>query len=177
MEVATLPSIKTEQKQKNRYKQDNPNPKPQFFWVIMILFGTFAVFMTWIVYDDDGNPDIDPARKVEIDDYARRLESAEQYALIAKIEGYYPCESCEKEKIVFLKAGEVWKYGVTINGEKGRYPKGLPDSRLRYFGQFIGNLVQCLVEEKRKIIYYPILPENLAREIKLKRPPGNPQDR
>jgi hypothetical protein len=143
----------------------------------MILFGTFAVFMAWIVYDNDGNPDIDPARKVEIDDYAKRLESAEQYALIVKEDGMYACESCIEKKDVFLKKGEIWKYGVTINGQQGRYPKGLPDNRLFYYIQFTGNLLLCLVEEKRKIVYYPILPENLAREIKLKRPPGNPQDR
>jgi hypothetical protein len=174
MEVATLPLADLTHKQIDKYKKKHENPNPQFFWVIMILFDISAVFMAWIVYDDDGNPDIDPARKIEIDDYVRRLENAEQYALITKEDGMYACESCENEKTIFLKAGEVWKYGVTINGEKGRYPNGLPDNRLRYFGQLTDNLVLCLIEEKKKIIYYPILPENLAREIKLKRPPGNP---
>lgn len=133
--------------------------------------------MSWIVYDDEGKPDIPFDRKQELDDYIRKLEIAEQYMLYATEDGFYACESCGEEKSIFLKNGEVWKYGVTINGEKGRYPSGLPDSRLNYMIQFRGNLILCLTEEKRKIIYYPILPENLARDKKLNRPPGNSQDR
>ncbi len=174
MEVEVAPLI---QKKKKKDKLKKEQRSPQTFWVVMILFSIFAVFMSWIVYDDEGKPDIPLDRKQELDDYAEKLEIAEQYMLYATEDGNYVCVSCGEEKRIFLKKGEVWKYGVTTNGEKGRYPAGLPDNRLNYIVQFRGNLTICLVEEKRKIIYYPILPENVARDKKLNRPPGNSQDR
>jgi len=101
----------------------------------------------------------------------------EQYALVARVSGWYPCYNCGTETKIFLNKGEVWKYGKTCNGSIKRYPNGLPDNNLEYFIQFRGTEDACLIEEKRKIYNYPNLPECIARKIKLLRPPGNKIDR
>jgi hypothetical protein len=45
-----------------------------------------------------------------------------------------------------------------------------------YLTEFKGTLSECIKEEKRKIYYYAILPENLKRNNPLIRPPGNKID-
>ncbi len=70
-----------------------------------------------------------------------------------------------------------WKYGKTCNTGQGRYPGGFPASNLVFQAQFYGSEKQCLIAEKEKIYGYAVLPENLKREIKLLRPPGNKTDR
>ncbi len=99
-----------------------------------------------------------------------------QYALVARVDGWYSCYGCTSGKI-FLKAGEIWKYGKTCLGEIKRYAKGLPDSRLSFIVQFNGTEKECLVEEKNKIYNYPNLPESKLRKTLLVRPPGNKIDR
>jgi len=58
----------------------------------------------------------------------RNFEPCVQYALVARVDGYYPCYECV-EKTIYLKAGEIWKYGKTCLTVTERYPNGLPDSR------------------------------------------------
>jgi len=99
-----------------------------------------------------------------------------QYALIATINDYYVCYECNNKQI-YLKAGEVWKYGKTCNGVFGRYPDGLPYPNLKFVVQFEGTEAMCLIEEKHKIYSYTSLPECINRTIKLIRPPGNKIDR
>ena len=104
-----------------------------------------------------------------------------QYALVALIEGWYPCYN-SGIPTVFLKRGEVWKYGKTCLGQDKRYPNGLPDQRLIFKIEFTGNEEQCLILEKEKIYGYYLLPENLQRATTtgtrpLIRPPGNKIDR
>lgn len=110
----------------------------------------------------------------------------EQYALVARKSGYYPCFECETRQI-FLEERHIWRYGFAgEGGEKARYPTGtyykddvwhLTRQELEYTPQFRGVKWRCLIEEINKIIDYPDLPEARAREIKLIRPPGNKQDR
>lgn len=104
------------------------------------------------------------------------LDFCVQYALITTEAGYYPCYGCSSGQI-YLYSGEVWKYGKTCNGEKGRYSNGLPFPNLKFVVQLEGTETMCLIEEKRKIYAYPALPECLKRNIKLLRPPGNKIDR
>ena len=101
----------------------------------------------------------------------------EQYALVARVSGWYPCYNCGTETMIYLNKGEVWKYGKTCNGEKGRYKDGLPINNLVYVKEFIGTEEECLIQEKLKIYNYAGLPENVKRQIKLIRPPGNLIDR
>lgn len=104
------------------------------------------------------------------------LDEAEQYVLLAKRSGLFPCFSCKNSVTIFLNQNEVWKHGYTTKGEQGRYQSSLEGTNLRYVTQFTGTVGECMKDEKRKIYYYALLPENLAREIPLIRPPGNKQD-
>ncbi len=103
-----------------------------------------------------------------------------QYALVTTIDGYYPCYNTGG--MIYLKAGEVWKYGKTCNGESGRYSGGLPYYNLRFEPQFRGQELDCLLIEKIKIYNYIVHPENISRARRTKtlvllRPPGNKIDR
>lgn len=152
--------------------------------VILFLGGAFLVGMAALKWTDvvewvDGQWRLQPKRAAERDKQMKKIDIAEQYALIANVPGYYECLHCPSKRI-FLKSNEVWKYGVTNQGERQRYTtQFLRQSQLRYLVQFSGTYSQCLVEEKRKLFEYPLLPENLARpdSIKLVLPPGNLQMR
>ena len=135
----------------------------------------WADVVEWV----DGEWRLRPKREAERDKQMRKVDVAEQYALIANSSGYYECLHCPSNRM-FLKSNEIWKYGVTNQGEKQRYTTQFFRHRqLRYLVQFTGTYSQCLVEEKRKLYEYPILPENLARpdSLKLVLPPGNLQMR
>jgi hypothetical protein len=104
------------------------------------------------------------------------LDEAEQYALVARKAGYYPCVH-SGHTLYFLQPGEVWKYGVTTKGERGRYSgQFILDNSVSYIIQFTGTIGECLQAEQNQLFTYPILPENLARPEKdrLLRPPSNP---
>jgi hypothetical protein len=127
--------------------------------------------------DKNGNLQLTAQRLQKLHDDTIKFENAEQYVLYARISGYYACLSCLDTTHIYLSRGEVWKYGVTINGQKGRYSAEKLDNFI-YFPQFKGTLQQCLIEERKKIITYPLLPENQARPLlnRIARPPGNPYD-
>ncbi len=131
----------------------------------------------FIHFDDDGQPTLSPERRAKRDSTIRKLGNAEVYALLALVPGWYPCYGCPQGDSIFLFEEQVWRYGVTQNGERVRYPSGLSHRSLRYKVVGTGNLYECLVLEQRKIYGYAILPENLARSQPLPRPPGNKQDR
>jgi hypothetical protein len=120
-----------------------------------------------------------PERAEKLKNLFKKIdEEAEQYALIAAESKVYPCFSCSDKDTIFLNAGETWKFGVSINGVKGRYTdKFLKDNNLLYEVQFVGNMAECYKIEKVKIFTYPFLPENVRRKFrKLLRPPGNKND-
>lgn len=124
--------------------------------------------------DDQGKPKLKPKHQEALDKAANAEDTAEQYALIAANSGMYVC-NCPGGTY-FLNIGEVWKYGITKNGEKGRYTvKFLTANNLHYESQFIGTLHDCLIQEQIKIRSYSLLPENVARPIpeRLVRPCGN----
>jgi len=117
------------------------------------------------------------AREAQMEQRLKRLEQCEQYVLLAKFSGVYPCYSCGVDSTIFLKAGEVWKYGITIRGEKGRYSNTWVTSLgLRYRVQYRGSIQDCLQQETLKIYQYALLPENTRRKPPLVRPPGNKVD-
>jgi len=118
------------------------------------------------------------AREIErIESHSFQYQNCEQYALIADESGWFPCYNCGTIDSIYLYKNEVWKYGKTCFGEKGRYPNGLPVENLRYEMQSQGTEKECLIIEKEKIYNYPNLPECLKRSIFLHRPPGNKIDR
>jgi len=72
-----------------------------------------------------------------------------QYALVAVKSDYYPCYNGVMP-MIYLKAGEVWKYGKTCRSEEQRY-NDLKERNLLFITQFLGTEEQCLIVEKEKI--------------------------
>lgn len=75
------------------------------------------------------------------------------YHLVAQTDGYYPNV---RGKDVFLKAGETWKIGETING-KGRYgSEWLKNHSLDMIpsSDIMTDKYQLWIEEKRQLIDY-----------------------
>ena len=153
-----------------------PRRKPMFVWLLAA-----AAFMAAVLPFDEvvewvgGEPQLKKKREKQLAKEQREIDEAEQYALLALTSKHYPCLRC-LTPVIFLRKGEVWKYGVTRKGEKGRYTVNyLEQNHLEYFVQFRGTLSDCLKEEKAKIFRYPLLPENLARpkSERLATPPGN----
>jgi len=151
----------------------------KFFWI-----GLFLMLLCVAIYKISEEREQKLAQSLAKIEREHQQPVCEQYVLLARINGWYPCLNCKGKKQVFLKIGEVWRYGVT--GELGRYPQQiyykkadiiLNDDFLEYRTQFRGTRQECLQEELRKIIKYPELPECLARNFLLERPAGNPQDR
>lgn len=128
------------------------------------------------LYEKDGEPILAPWRKAKLERELEEMEFGEQYALKATKAGLYPCFNCPGTTEIYLTYGEVWKYGVTSKGEIGRYRNSLRTQGLFYYTEFEGLLRDCYKREKIQIYNYALLPENLKREHRLIRPPGNKQD-
>jgi len=172
----------------NKWKARRNLPKgktviPIYLFLFFITVGLGVLLITLsandeepFTYDDEGVPKISEERKAKLKYELEKLDQAEQYALLAEVSGWFPCFNCPDTTHIFLVSGEVWKYGVTTNGRNRYSPGFYTNNRLVYFPQFRGPLQECLKEEKRKIYYYPVLPENLKRKIRILRPPGNKKD-
>ena len=162
---------------RDAYPEPSPNP---FFKLLLgiAVMTTILVMATrpFIEWDESGDPHLATWRQKKLAKELSDLENAEQYALKAGVNGWYPCHSCTDTTYIYLHIGEIWKYGSTTKGQKGRYGNTLKNLSLRYEVQFEGTLEACLAEEKRKIYGYALLPENLARQKPLIRPPGNKKD-
>jgi hypothetical protein len=130
------------------------------------------------VVDDEGNIILSPERQAKLEKELHEIDNAAQYVISASVDGYYPCFTCpDGSPTIFLYEGEIWRYGVTRKGEKGRYPGGNYGApELFYAEEFRGTYSECLKMEKIKIYNYPLLPEAQKRKIKLFRPPGNAND-
>ena len=120
-------------------------------------------------------PELSPEEEAKLEKRLREIDEAQQYALIANDDGWYPCNHPGRTTF-YLLAGEVWKYGTTTKGQFGRYRVNyLEEKNVFYVIQFRGTIAECLKEEQRKLFNYPYLPENLVRPEKdrLPRPPYN----
>lgn len=179
---ATYPKPKS--KQPEISQTPHGNQRWRLLLVVMLVLGCVGLGL-WLFsksssdppfgYDDAGNPVPLPDRLAKMEREIEKFDEGEQYALLAATEGWYPCFNCPEAQI-FLLAGEVWKYGVTTNGSSRYSESFYKANRLLYFPQFKGMLQDCLKEEKQKIYYYAILPENVKRQRPLLRPPGNKND-
>ncbi|AEE50267.1 hypothetical protein [Haliscomenobacter hydrossis] len=158
------------------------NPQPRWgillFFLISAILGLFAYWKgaDFLEIDPDGNVKISTKREKQLERRLKRLEEAEQYVLRARKNGFYPCYNCGKDTLIFLFSGEIWKYGVTIQGEKDRFRSMLDRLDLSYRVEYAGRLDECLKQEAIKIYHYASLPENLKRNPLLIRPPGNRTD-
>ena len=84
------------------------------------------------------------------------------YQLEAITDGYY--KNVRTNEMVYLKEGEVWKYGETTQGEK-RYKKDSYEKNFHMLPIFYGSKTEILIHEKKMLIEYYYI----HREL----PPGN----
>ena len=160
------------------------NPRNPRAVLLLFLLGSciLAVLAAWngvgfLDQDEGGDLKLSSSREAQLQERLRRLKRCEQYVLRAKFSGFYPCYNCGADTLIFLRAGEVWKYGITIRGKKGRYPNTwITALGLRYRVQYRGSIQACLRQETLKIYQYALLPENTIRAVPLIRPPGNKAD-
>jgi hypothetical protein len=142
---------------------------------VAILFIVLMIFTKVDVTGKNEIPQLSPKEEAKLQKRLKEIDDSEQYALIAKEDGWYQCNHPGRPTF-YLHAGEVWKYGTTTKQQFGRYTLAfLEKTKVFYIIQFQGTIAECLKEEQRKMYYYPYLPENLARsEIdRLPRPPYN----
>lgn len=182
-----LDSVIQVSKKPQKTDQPDKRPKSQFYlWLLLqVVFVCFvtrhisnevSTFEEVSIQKEDGTYTLSPERQAKLDRELTQLDNAEQYALIAMANGWYPCYHCRDADSIYLFVEEIWRYGVTTKGQRGRYPSGLPHQDLAYFTEFEGDLLACLKREKTQIYNYINLPENLKRTNRLIRPPGNKQD-
>lgn len=186
-----LRGMKTMQPPKPFYEiEEAKRPASRFPLLIVSLF----LLMAWRGIDWlEGNPGEAPElSKKRREELRRRIadlddDRAEQYALVARAAGWFPCYSCVGTDSIWLTTFQVWKYGSTrqktpydVNGKRsngGRYAdKWLASYKLIYVRQYEGSVKDCQKEELRKIYNYAKLPENYMRRVPLIRPPGNKRD-
>lgn len=106
----------------------------------------------------------------EIADLVQRINGPQgiQYALKATTSGDYPVMSFGSSTptgSMYLNAGEVWKYGETINPATRYDQSFLNGVGVQQENQFYGNQIQIKVAEKTKIYSYFVTHGHL--------PPGN----
>lgn len=100
-----------------------------------------------------------PKHQQQLQKKLNELNEAEQYALVATKEGLFPCLH-SGHAVYHLHIGEVWKYGVTTKGERGRYTtQFLLDNSVSYVVQYVGRIGDCLQAEQTKLFSYPVLPK------------------
>ncbi|MEI6410005.1 MAG: hypothetical protein WCR52_11515 [Bacteroidota bacterium] len=157
-----------------------PKPKKKSSFLLLFISALMLIIcaLKWsdVIEYFNGEPRLTAKHQQQLKKKLDELEEAEQYALVAMTDGWYPWLHSNRA-LYYLHTGEVWKYGVTTKGERGRYTtEFLQDNGVLYIIQFKGSMTECLQEEQRKLFSYPLLPENLARlEIdRLLRPPYNP---
>ncbi|MCB0593996.1 MAG: hypothetical protein H6557_04100 [Lewinellaceae bacterium] len=85
-------------------------PKP-YIWIGVLFLLAGLLFLAKrnsespVVYDRDGNIVLAPHRKEKLDRKLNELEEAEQYALFATENGFYPCFSCPDSEVIYLNKG------------------------------------------------------------------------
>ena len=79
---------KREENQELNFPDFSPTPKKNtnfsFLWLVGILFAFFLLSMVYVVYDENGKPDITPERKAALEKcplslYSNRLKLEKNY--------------------------------------------------------------------------------------------------
>ena len=84
------------------------------------------------------------------------------YELLAKQDGYY--RNVRNNEMVYMKKGDVWKYGETTQGEH-RYSRNSYEQNFKMDPVFYGSKTEILIYEKKMLIEYYYKHHEL--------PPGN----
>lgn len=161
---------------RKQVQEQKPRTSKLFYFLLAgsVLY-FFVLFKNQVFENEEGEPKLSPKEEEKLQKRLREIDESEQYALIATVDGWYPCLHSGRTT-VYLKKGEVWKYGVTSKGEFGRYTAlFLSINRVTYFIEYEGTFSECLKQEQIKLFNYRYLPENLARPPteRLPRPPYN----
>ncbi|MCB0574999.1 MAG: hypothetical protein KDC61_10595 [Saprospiraceae bacterium] len=162
--------------QARKHGTQTQTPFPLILIGVVLLLATIALFSKIDFQGENEVPKLSPEDKAKLEKRLREIDDSEQYALVARNKGWYPCLHSGRTTF-YLKDGEVWKYGVTSKGQFGRYSSSfLFKNKVFYVVQFKGNFSECLKQEQIRLFNYTNLPENLARlpGERLPRPPYNP---
>jgi hypothetical protein len=149
------------------------------FLFVGLLFISVLVFASAAFWERLKNdPDLDRAEveaaQQEAEEIVKKHEEWTQYALVAITTRKRPCFRCPNGvTMVTVKKGEIFKYGITTQGE-ARYKRKLYNKlELQMIEEVIGDYTICKKAEINKILSYQFLPESQKPEVKLVRPPGN----
>lgn len=167
---------------KKNAKTDQKNTNPKFtFGLFLMVFGllSFVLFASSEIWErllKDPNLDTEAveAVKKEAEDIKSRHENWIQYKLVAINTMKRPCLRCPNGiKTVTVRKGEVYKYGITTQGQARYTSTQYSYLDVRLLTEFEGNYTECKNMEIDKILSYQFLPESQKPEVKLIRPPGN----
>ncbi|HNM24953.1 MAG TPA: hypothetical protein PKL15_05960 [Saprospiraceae bacterium] len=133
------------------HKPELPKPGPTSstlytrpLLVFAVLLLGIGLFRTIRFEEAQNTPKLHPKEEEKLLKRLQEIDDSEQYALVAKKAGWYPCLHSGRT-IFYLKAGEIWKYGVTSKGQFGRYTAAfLLRNQVSYDIQFKGTFSECL---------------------------------
>jgi len=176
--MKTTAPVKPEKGQSD--EPSDERKRPPYFPVMLLLAGLIAILFAssdfWKRFYDDpslDNAEVEAAQR-EAEEVAYKHENWIQYVLRANTTMQRPCLRCPNGITkVTVKAGEIYRYGITTQG-RARYDREfLRLLELRMEEEVYGNYITCKKAEINKIIAYRFLPESQKPEVKLIRPPGN----
>ncbi len=163
-ETAIQQAIKPKKPQKD---QKNKQKKSLFWLVFVVILLSLggSVLYDHFVKKDEGGEIVGISDKYHdrFKEDSAKLNRCVQYALVAGRNGWYA--RCGSEDKMYLYKGEIWKYGISCEETpENRYSQNFyTENTLQFLVEFRGTLLECAVEEKRKLYYYPVLPENAKR--------------
>ncbi|MCB9298193.1 MAG: hypothetical protein H6559_34500 [Lewinellaceae bacterium] len=132
----------------------------------------------YVYLDEDGNPQVIPEVYERLEKQKKKREECVQYVAVASGDGYRACYTCpDYQKSIFLKSGEVWKYGETCEFESRQNALEYKINRVILPHKTMGQKDYCYKVQLDSIYLYKIHYQNLMRlkntGIWLKLPPGN----
>ena len=84
-------------------------PKAPNNFSLFVLLGVGILLFSWrpfVTYDENGNAVLAEWREDKLNRELNNMEQAEQYVLVAKSDGSFPCFSCRGDPVIYLKKGE-----------------------------------------------------------------------
>lgn len=147
-----------------------------------------AIPKTWkeaVRQNEDGSYSLSREWEEAIDQKKEKIEQHLLYVLAAAEDGVYLCKHCPTGKF-YLYAGEIYRYGTTGNGKKGRGYNGTWEVKnlLVFHRIMLGDEATVKLKQAELIGSYALHPENMRRPLigepsskeywyRLVLPPGN----
>ena len=190
--IAVAPPKKPASSRPPSGKDDRHRPPFQFFPILILTILLFLLVRHevqmsrkyvegtegYVYLDEDGNPQVIPEVHERLEKHKQKRETCVQYVAIATEDGYRACYTCPNgKKTIFLRKGEVWKFGETCDLKSRRNNPEYKMNRVELLDQNYGSKHYCFKVQLDSIYLYKKHHENLMRlkrtGIWLKRPPGN----